>query len=211
MHLAPESRRHNSWFLVLVLICATLILGAGIASLQHSSNEPISSWNEVPLFKQQKYSYWRKQMSSTDRSARRAAELSVRSAGKEAVPLLRYLLRGDNESVRQQVEQILSSLGESAIPDITNMLSSDHPYVRMHAARLLAAMRSSQAETAEALAEVLSDREERVIMDAAYALANLREKRCPSNQCPYSGTTTSEPSCAVNGSGGSGCYWTRGE
>ncbi|MDC0935446.1 PQQ-binding-like beta-propeller repeat protein [Pirellulales bacterium] len=165
------------------LIAAALFVGGGIIVWQivrERSHLPRNHRQNVePTLQGRDAGYWLTQITSSDRTARRAAQLTLRSAGPDAIPVLGYILQSDSKLTRQQAEQLLSATGAPGTPAIISLLEDKNPYVRMHAARVLASLQADSPNAIQALSAKLGDAEEGVVLDAAYALASLGKRSAP--------------------------------
>lgn len=122
---------------------------------------------------------WADRLTAKNRNTRFETMHALVSGGKEALPVLAALLRSADKDVRKRADQVLGRIGPVAIPTLIAVVRGSNANARFHAASVLGDLAPESVTAVKDLRRLLGDRDYDVAVEAAWALASLRELASP--------------------------------
>ncbi len=122
---------------------------------------------------------WADELLSEDRKTKKKVFQDLLELKTKAIPILEILFLHPEESVRESAQDLFTRMGEEAIPSLLKLLDSNVGIQRYHAICCFRDMGPQAEKAVSALGECLDDAEIANAMEAARALAQLREKAAP--------------------------------
>ena len=125
---------------------------------------------------------WSRRIVSADLGERRRALEQLRGGGEKAVPVLAALFLDASADVRESAQDVVARIGPPAVPLMIRLARDEDLTARFHAVSVIGDLVPDDAGALEVLIERLDDVDERVISEAAWAVAAFRERAAPATR-----------------------------